>query len=269
MTAFVEIPGSVAVVSGAGSGIGRASAMALAARGASVVVTDVNGERAETVADEIVAAGGAAFFAQCNVTDAAAVERVRDLALEEFGHLEIVMNNVGVLAMGPPETLPFEEWQRIIEINLLSLVRSNLVYLPHLIAQGRGHVVNTASASGLLAHGFDRLPYVTTKHAVVGMTESLALYLRPKGIGVTCLCPSGVVTNIVEQITFFDMPDGVTPRSPDHPVVEAEVVGEIVATAIEQGTFLALTTSMVQDELDERNRDIEAYIDKYSQGGTT
>ncbi|MCU1458914.1 MAG: short-chain dehydrogenase/reductase [Actinomycetia bacterium] len=264
MTAFVEIPGSVAIVSGAGSGIGRASAHSLAKRGASVVVTDVNGERAESVAGEITAVGGAAIWAQCDVTDGDAIERVRDLALHELGHLEIVMNNVGVLAMGPPETLPFELWQRIIEINLLSVVRSNLVYLPHLLAQGRGHVVNTASASGLLAHGFDRLPYVTTKHAVVGMTESLALYLRPRGIGVTCLCPSGVVTNIVEQITFFGEP--ATPRSPDHPVVEAEVVGELVADAIETGRFLVLTATEVQDEVVARARDIDAYIDSYTQG---
>ena len=90
--------------------------------------------------------------------------------------------------------------------------------------------------------------------------------VRPRGIGVTCLCPSGVITNIVEQISFFGTPGDVTPRAPDHPVVEAEVVGEIVATAIENGTFLALTTSLVQDELDERNRDIEAYIAKYSEG---
>ena len=146
------------------------------------------------------------------------------------------MNNVGVIAMGPPETLPLEEWQRVIDINVLGIVRSNLVFLPHLIAQGRGHVVNTASVSGLLAHGYDRLPYVTTKHAVVGMTESLALYLRPQGIGVTCVCPSGVATNIVEQISFFGAPS--TPRAPDHPIVEAEVVGRLVADAVEHDRFL-------------------------------
>ncbi len=77
------------------------------------------------------------------------------------------------------------------------------MFLPHLIAQGRGHVVNTASASGLLAYGFDRLPYVASKHAVVGVSEALALYLAPQGVGVTCLCPSGVITNILEQITVY------------------------------------------------------------------
>jgi NAD(P)-dependent dehydrogenase (short-subunit alcohol dehydrogenase family) len=146
----------------------------------------------------------------------------------------------------------------VVDVNLLGAVRSNLVFLPLLLAQGRGHVVYTASASGLLAHGYDRLPYVTTKHALVGMSESLALYLRPRGIGVTCLCPSGVITNIVEQITFFGKPE--SPRSPDHPVVEAEVVGELVADAVAEGRFLVLTATEVHDELVERALDIEAYI---------
>jgi NAD(P)-dependent dehydrogenase (short-subunit alcohol dehydrogenase family) len=259
VSAFIAVPGSVAVISGAGSGIGRAAAISLARRDARVVVTDVNGQRAETVAGEIVATGAQAIWAQCDVTDIGAIERVRDLALSTFGHIEIVMNNVGVLAMGPPESLPLQEWQRIVDVNLLGVVRSNLVFLPHLLAQGNGHVVNTASVSGLLAHGFDRLPYVATKHALVGLTESLAIYLRPRGIGVTCLCPSGVATNIVEQITFFGEP--AVPRAPDHPIVEADVVGELVARAIEDGQFLVLTAPEVRDELMERARDVDAYID--------
>jgi NAD(P)-dependent dehydrogenase (short-subunit alcohol dehydrogenase family) len=91
------------------------------------------------------------------------------------------------------------------------------------------------------------------------MTESLALYLRPRGIGVTCLCPSGVMTNIVEQITTYGEPG--TPRSPNHPVVEASVVGDLVVDAVDCGRFLVLTASEVQDELIERARDMDAYIE--------
>ena len=120
--------------------------------------------------------------------------------------------------MGAPEALPIEAWQRVLDLNLLSIARSNLVFLPLLIEQGRGHVVNTSSASGLLAYGFDRLPYVATKHAVVGISEALALYLAPKGVGVTCVCPSGVVTNILEQITVYG--EATSPRAPQHPIVD-------------------------------------------------
>jgi NAD(P)-dependent dehydrogenase (short-subunit alcohol dehydrogenase family) len=224
MSAFVDLEGAVAVVTGAGSGIGRASAISLARRGSQVVVSDVNGARCAAVAEEINASGGAAVGVVCDVAMMSDIERLREAALDRFGRVDIVMNNVGVIAMGPPESLPVEEWQRVIDINLVGIVRSNLVFLPLLIAQGHGHVINTASMSGLLAHGYDRLPYVATKHAVVGMSEALALYLNPQGIGVTCLCPSGVATNITEQIAFFGVPS--RPRSPDYPIVEASVVGE-------------------------------------------
>jgi NAD(P)-dependent dehydrogenase (short-subunit alcohol dehydrogenase family) len=99
---------------------------------------------------------------------------------------------------------------------------------------------------------------VATKHAVVGLTEALALYLQPRGVGVTCVCPSGVVTNIVEQITSYGPPS--TPRAPTHPIVAAEVVGELVADAVEAGRFLVLTVPEVRDELVERARDLDAYL---------
>ncbi len=240
--------------------------MALAARGSRVVVTDIEEARASSVAAEIVQCGGVAVGLRCDVTDLADLEAVRDLVSSRFGGLDIVMNNVGVIAMGPPESLPLDAWQRVIDVNLMSVVRSNLTFLPQLIERGSGHVVNTASVSGLLAHGYDRLPYVTTKHALVGMSESLAIYLRPKGIGVTCLCPSGVITNIVEQIAFFGTPE--IPRSPDHRIVDAEVVGQLVVDAIDDGRFLVLTEPAVTAELQARAADIDAYIDAQTQERT-
>jgi NAD(P)-dependent dehydrogenase (short-subunit alcohol dehydrogenase family) len=156
--------------------------------------------------------------------------------------------------------LPLEAWLRVLDLNVLSVARSNVVFLPLLIEQGRGHVVNTASASGLLAYGFDRLPYVASKHAVAGITEGLAFYLGPKGIGVTCVCPSGVITNILEQITVYG--EATSPRAPQHPIVEAEVVGELIANAITDGTFLVVTAPEIHDELRERASDIEAYVQR-------
>ena len=92
----------------------------------------------------------------------------------------------------------------------------------------------------------------------------MAHYLRPRGIGVTCVCPSGVATNIVEQITFFGEP--ATPRAPDHPIVEPELVGELVADAVEAGRFLVLTVPEVHDELVERAQDLDAYLTKQVHG---
>lgn len=263
MRGFVEIDSAVAVITGAGSGIGRSSALALARRGARVVVSDVDADRAATVAEEIAGAGGGSVAAACDVTDLAAVERLRDIALAEFGRVDIVMNNVGVITMGPPEAIPVEAWSRILDINILGTVRSTNTFLPLLIEQGSGHLINTASASGLLAYGYDRLPYVASKHALVGMTEALARYLRPKGIGVTCVCPSGVLTNIVEQITIFGAPD--SPRAPDHAIVGADVVGDLVCEAVDTGRFLVVTTLEVTDEVARRAADIEAYLDQLTE----
>ena len=112
--------------------------------------------------------------------------------------------------------------------------------------------------AGLLPYGFDRLPYTTTKHAVVGLSESLALYLRPRGIGVTCLCPAGVATNIVEQITFYG--PRRAPRAPNLPVSDPETVGELVADAIATDRFLVLTAPEAAAELLQRATDIDAYV---------
>jgi NAD(P)-dependent dehydrogenase (short-subunit alcohol dehydrogenase family) len=260
MTVPFDLHGAVAVLTGAGSGIGRATARSLAARGAHIAASDVDTSRAEETAQLVTAAGGQAIGVRVDVAQQADLEELRDRTLERFGRIDVVVNNVGVLAMGAPESLPLEAWQRIIDLNLLSIARSNVVFLPLLLEQGRGHIVNTASASGLLAYGFDRLPYVASKHAVVGVTEALALYLGPKGIGVTCVCPSGVMTNIVEQITVYG--EATSPRAPQHPLVEADAVGELIAEAVTAGTFLVVTAPEIHDELRERATDPEAYIQR-------
>jgi NAD(P)-dependent dehydrogenase (short-subunit alcohol dehydrogenase family) len=257
---YVDLSEARAVLTGAGSGIGRSVALALSKRGTRVAVSDLDGDRAEHVAAEIAAAGGTAIARRCDVSQLNDLEGVRDACVEAFGGVDVVMNNVGVLAVGPPEQIPLAEWQRIIDINLMGVIRSNAVFLPMLLAQGRGHIVNTASVAGLFPYGFDRLPYTTTKHAILGLTESLALYLRPLGIGVSCLCPAGVMTNIAEQIRFFGPTSTV--RSPDFPMLSAEDVGELVAEGIASGRFLLLTApEQVRAEIIRRAADIDAYLD--------
>jgi NAD(P)-dependent dehydrogenase (short-subunit alcohol dehydrogenase family) len=258
----IDLSDSVAVITGAGSGIGRATALSLARRGARVVVTDISSERAEAVAAEI---GPSAAALRCDVTQLADLEAARALALERFGKIDVVMSNVGVLVVGDVEDIPLDAWQRVVDINLMGAVRSNLVFLPGLLAQGSGHIVFTASTAGLFPYGYDRLPYTATKHALVGLAESLALYLRPKGIGVSCLCPAGVATNIVEQMTFYGEPK--TPRSPSFGISDAESVGELVANAISEGRFLVLTDPKVAEEIRERAADIDAYLDRAAAEG--
>ncbi|KAK1185391.1 SDR family NAD(P)-dependent oxidoreductase [Streptomyces sp. NBS 14/10] len=253
----IDLHDAVAVVTGAGSGIGRAAARAFARRGARVVVTDLDAERARAVADGL---DGLGVAAACDVTSLDDLQAVKDLALKRFGRIDLVMNNVGILAVGPAEAIPLDAWQRVIDVNLLGVVRSNLVFLPVLLEQGAGHVVNTASTAGLLPYGFDRLPYTATKHAVVGLSEALALYLRPRGVGVSCLCPAGVATNIVEQITFYGQP--APPQGPAFPVVDAESVGELVADGVTENRFLLLTAQGAAAELRDLGADVDRYLSR-------
>jgi NAD(P)-dependent dehydrogenase (short-subunit alcohol dehydrogenase family) len=254
----MKLDEAVAVITGGGSGIGRATAHAFAQRGARVVVTDIDAARADRVAEEI---GSTAVAARCDVTSTEDIEAARDLALARFGRVDVVMNNVGVSVQGVIEDIPLEGWQRIIDINLLGMVRSNLVFVPLLLEQGSGHIVNTASTGGLLPYGYDRIPYTATKYAVVGMSESMAVYLRPRGIGVSCLCPAPVRTNMFEQITVYGTPSR-SMVSPKLTMVDADVVGEQVADGVESGRFLILTTPEVADHLRERGADVDAYLER-------
>jgi NAD(P)-dependent dehydrogenase (short-subunit alcohol dehydrogenase family) len=253
-----EFDGAVAFVTGAGSGIGRAIAHHLARRGARVLVTDVDEPRTAAVAQEIIDAGGTALAQRCDVALDADFTAARDRCLTDFGRVDIVVNNVGVLAAGRPELIPIDEWQRILDLNVLGVVRSNAVFLPVLMEQEHGHIVNTASASGIINYAYDRTPYAASKAAVVMLSEALFMYLLPYGVGVSCLCPAGVTTNILEQIRFIG--EQLPLSAPELPLVEPDVVGQLVVDAIERREFLVLTADAVRDELRRKGDDLDAYL---------
>ena len=250
-----------AIITGAASGIGRAAAFALANRGARVVVADVNGDGADAVAADITTAGGQAVGVPCDVLSGNAFDDLKSFALDRLGAVDIVMNNVGGLTSGLPDHLPVSEWERVLDLNLMSVVRSNAVFLPLLIGQGRGHIINTASFAGLFSYSYDRLPYAAAKAAVVQLSEGLRLYLSPLGIGVTVLCPGPVVTNIIASLPPTFGPD-VPIRGPGEQfaVLMPEVVGEQVADAIVNDTFMLYTHPEVRDILVERATDWNAFI---------
>jgi NAD(P)-dependent dehydrogenase (short-subunit alcohol dehydrogenase family) len=252
------VDGKVAAITGAGSGIGRATALALARRGAAVVVSDLHATRADDVRAEIDALGSRAVSARCDVTSADDVAALADVARSNFGGVDIVMSNVGVIAKGLPSEIPLEAWAAIIDVNLLGTVRVVQAFLPQLLEQGSGHVVVTGSTAGLFPYAFDRLPYAATKAGVVALTESLALYLRPRGIGVTCFCPAGVITNIVEQIREYGPPTPIQP--PQIPIITAEAAGELVVHGIIDDRLLVLTDPIAQRMIERHATDREAFL---------
>jgi NAD(P)-dependent dehydrogenase (short-subunit alcohol dehydrogenase family) len=257
----VELRDAVAIITGAASGIGRASAFALATRGARIVVADIHGDDADTVAAEIAAAGGLAAGVRCDVLTDNAFDELKAFALSRYGAVDVIMNNVGGLTSGLPEHLPVQEWRRVLELNLMSVVRSNATFLPLLIEQGHGHIVNTASFAGLFSYSYDRLPYAAAKAAVIQISEGLRLYLNPMGIGVTVLCPGPVATNIIASLPPTFGPEAPI-RGPgaQFTVLMPDVVGEQVAGAIVENTFMLYTHPHVRDILVERASDWNTFI---------
>jgi NAD(P)-dependent dehydrogenase (short-subunit alcohol dehydrogenase family) len=197
-----EFKGSVAVVTGAASGIGRASAIEFAREGADLVVSDINEPGAAAVADEIEALGRKALVVRTDVSKREEVESLVAESIEWQGHCDLFHSNAGIGLGGAPHMIPLEEWESVLAINLHSHVWAIRVLLPHMLERGSGHLVHTASSAGTL--GFPQLiPYAMTKFGVVGLCESMAAYLYDRGIGVSVVCPLLVATNIFERSWNF------------------------------------------------------------------
>ncbi len=195
-----ELRDRVAVVTGAGSGIGRAMAARFADEGMAVVLADVEGGAAERAASELRAGGARSMGVACDVTRPEAVEALAERTVAEFGACHLLCNNAGVLKFGMLTEASLADWQWLVQVNLFGVVHGLQAFLPRMRAQeGEAHIVNTASFSGLAA-GLEAGigAYTASKFAVVGLTEQLRTELAADGIGVTALCPGMVATRITE-----------------------------------------------------------------------
>jgi NAD(P)-dependent dehydrogenase (short-subunit alcohol dehydrogenase family) len=193
-----DLKGTVAVVTGGGSGIGRATAQLLAERGANVLVADVDGANAEKVAAEI---GDSALSMQVDVTQLDQVDAMVRQAVSTYGALHIAINNAGTSGMfGSTADVDPDEWRRVIELNLNGVFYCMRAEIPAILAAGGGAIVNTSSGAGLM--GFAGLPaYVASKHGVIGLTRAAALEYAGHGIRVNAVCPGTVRTPMLEAFT--------------------------------------------------------------------
>jgi len=191
--------GTVAVVTGAGSGIGLAMCQAFASAGCSVVLADVQVDALESAAIDVGARGVETLTVPTDVSDPAQVETLAQATLDRFGAVHIVCNNAGVTGGVDPWFGPIERWDWTFGVNLWGVVHGVRAFLPHLIGGGGGHIVNTSSMLGLYA-GMSPV-YDATKHAVVALTESLyhSMQAAGVGVGVSCLCPGWVKTGIIDS----------------------------------------------------------------------
>ena len=189
----------VAVVTGAGSGIGAASALRFAAEGASVVVADIRGHKAEQIAADIEDNGGTAVSFAVDVADDASVAAMVAHCVEQFGRIDVLFNNAGTLRPGTAVELSVEDWDLVMAVNVRSVFLGAKHAVPHMQAQGRGSIINTASISGLHGDG-GAVCYAASKAAVINLTRALSTDHAPAGIRVNAICPGTVETPPVQRM---------------------------------------------------------------------
>lgn len=190
----------IAIVTGGASGIGRAIATSLVARGDTVMVADLNAEGAQAVADRLNELGkGKAFSAALDVVDAEAVAALYQAVKADHGRLDLVFNNAGIAVGGLAENLTLDHWNKTIDINLKGVVHGVHAAYPIMLEQGSGHIVNTASLAGLVPMPMG-IPYTATKHAVVGLSLGLRAEAATKGVKVSVVCPGFVDTPLLKTV---------------------------------------------------------------------
>jgi NAD(P)-dependent dehydrogenase (short-subunit alcohol dehydrogenase family) len=237
--------GKVAVVTGAGSGIGLALSHAFAAAGCSVVLADVQIDALEKAAHAVGEHGPDTLAVRTDVSSAEQVEELARSTIDRFGAVHVVCNNAGVAGGGDPWLGPIETWEWTMGVNFWGVVHGVRAFLPHLVMSGGGHIVNTASMAGLYP-GLAG-PYDASKHAVVALTENLynTVQAAQMPIGVSCLCPGWVRTGIAEAERNWPSELGdLTPRD-----AGAQVGWDYLKRAIDEGMPPAAVADLVVDAI--------------------
>ncbi|HLF70167.1 MAG TPA: SDR family oxidoreductase [Actinomycetota bacterium] len=264
----MDLADKVVLITGGARGIGLAMAHAFAAKGARLVLTDIDEEQLAIAENDIKASDSWVKTMKIDVAREADVERMVAQTIDEAGQLDVLISNAGVSASGPAELMPMDDWRWITDINMWAHVYAVRAALPYFKERGSGHLVHVSSAAGIL--GTPALSaYCMTKFAVFGLAESLAVSLHGSGIGVTLVCPLWVDTDIAlhGRVTMDPSLDIDSEKAKElsremvrSAGIPAEKVADETVAAVEEGRFLVLPHPEVQKFARRKWDDPERYI---------
>ncbi|MDX8515021.1 SDR family NAD(P)-dependent oxidoreductase [Mesorhizobium captivum] len=244
------LAGKVALVTGASSGIGEATAAALAAAGAKVAVAARRIDRLATLSSRIEKAGGTAFAIEADIAKGGDVAAMVDKAASEWGRLDILVNNAGVMLLAPAAEADPDDWRRMIEINLVGLMATTKAALPHLKAS-KGHVVNVSSVAGRVANP-GASGYAATKFGVVAFSESLRREVYADKVRVTVIEPGLVRTELGDHITNEEFKAGLEHRLATMEALTAEDIANAILYAVSQPPRVNINEILIRPTDQER-----------------
>jgi NAD(P)-dependent dehydrogenase (short-subunit alcohol dehydrogenase family) len=256
----MELQGKTAIVTGGASGIGAALAAELAAHGVSVVVGDLDESGAQATASAIRDTGGAAAALRADASDVADIEALIALAEREFTPVDIYIANAGII--GKPGLATESDWDVILDVNLRAHIRASRLLVPHWQSRGSGYFVSVASGAGLLTQ-LGAAGYAVSKHAAVGFAEWLAITYGDDGIGVSCVCPLGVETPLLQSVRSTNDPDarlGASSIEQSAGVISATDVAAVTVEAIQAGRFLVLPHTELLEMYRHKGGDYDRWI---------
>ncbi|MDP4531296.1 SDR family oxidoreductase [Marinobacter salarius] len=227
-----NIEGKVVVITGASSGLGEASARLLSEQGAKVVLGARRLKRIERLASEIKDGGAEAIAVETDVTDQKQVNALVEAAIKQYGRVDVMLNNAGLMPHSPLERLKTDDWDRMIDVNIKGVLYGIAAALPHMQKQKSGHIINVSSVAGHLVTPGGAV-YCATKHAVRAISEGLRQEVKPYNIRSTIVSPGAVATELPDSITEKDVSEGIHEFYEKY-AIPADSFARVVSFAISQ-----------------------------------